>query len=261
MRKRLSAVKPNRRQILLTGAVAVAGTTGAIVAASHSDAADSGPYGSGVIANWLVLSKAISPETIIKTVIAKDGVFMFGDSIAVQDGKSLAIRLAGRTGDSLAVHNWSGRPTTQAVDALQDWATKYGMPRRILMATGTNDVFNPPVVTAQINRTMSIVGPNRTVVWVNTQMCRTARTAAMQIADQRNSAWINLQLADAQRRYPNLRIVHWAEYLAAKPTRLTAYLSDGVHTTVPYGQDARNELITQALAAAKLALPQAKSSK
>jgi hypothetical protein len=257
----LSAVKPNRRQILLTGAVAVAGTTGAIVAASHSDAADSGPYGSGVIANWLVLSKAISPETIIKTVVAKDGVFMFGDSIAVQDGKSLAIRLAGRTGDSLAVHNWSGRPTTPAVDALQDWATKYGMPRRILMATGTNDVFNPPVVTAQINRTMSIVGPNRTVIWVNTQMCRTGRTAAMQIADQRNSAWINLQLADAQRRYPNLRIVHWAEYLAAKPTRLTAYLSDGVHTTVPYGQDARNELITQALAAAKLALSQAKSAK
>ncbi|WP_132188853.1 MULTISPECIES: hypothetical protein [Kribbella] len=260
MRKRLRAVKPNRRQILLTGAVAVAGTTGAIVAASHSDAADSGPYGSGVLGNWQIMSKAIATEATIKTVVARDGVFMFGDSIAVQDGRSLAVRLAGRTGDSLAVHNWSGRPTTPAVDALQAWATRYGMPRRILMATGTNDAFNPPVFAAQINRTMSIVGPNRIVVWVNTQMCRTSKTAAMQVADQRNSAWINLQLADAQRRYPNLRIVHWAEYLAAKPTRLTAYLREGVHTTVPAGQDARNELITQGLAAAKLALPQAKSS-
>ena len=117
------------------------------------------------------------------------------------------------------------------------------------MATGTNDIFNPPAFAAQVDRTMNIVGSHRTVVWVNTQIARTAKSATVQLADQRNSAWVNSQLSDAQKKYPNLRIVRWAEYLAAKPARLTMYLREGVHTTVPGGQDARNELIVQALIA------------
>jgi hypothetical protein len=248
----LNALRPSRRQIFLAGTVAAAST----VVATEAAAASLGPYGSGVLGNWKILTKAESTEAAIRNVLAKDGVFMFGDSIAVQDGKSLAIRLAGRTTDPLAVHNWSGRPTTDAVDALQKWAETYGLPRRILMATGTNDIFNPPVFAAQVDRTMSIAGPDRLVIWVNVHIARTTSTgqpAPTQVADQRNSAWINLQLADAQKRHPNLRIVRWAEYLAAKPDRLVWYLSGGVHTTTkaPSGQDTRNELIVQALAAAK----------
>jgi hypothetical protein len=96
---------------------------------------------------------------------------------------------------------------------------------------------------------MGIAGSTRTVYWVNVQASRTSQSAAVQLADQRNSGWINLQLADAQKRYPNLKIVHWAEFLAAKPSRLTPamYLRDGVHTTVPLGQNARNELIVQTI--------------
>jgi hypothetical protein len=82
---------------------------------------------------------------------------------------------------------------------------------------------------------------------VNVQVRRTDEPAAVQVADQRNSEWIDLQLAQAQRRYPNLRIVHWAEYLAARPGRLRADLRDGRHTTVPAGQTARNTLILQAI--------------
>ena len=193
--------------------------------------------------------RAISTTAQINPVLANDGLFMFGDSIAVQDGYSLAQRLLSRTGDSIAVHNWSGRPTAPAVDALAQWASAYGLPRRILMATRTNDIFTPPVFAAQVARTMSIVGSSRTVYWVNTQVARTSQTAAVQLADQRNSAWINLQLADAQRQHPNLRIIRWAEFLASKTSRLTTYLRDGVHTTEPLGQDARNELIVQAIEA------------
>lgn len=236
---------PNRRQLLLAGTVVAAST---VIA---TDTAAAGGYGSGDLVNWTLSSKSISPEAIIKSVLARDGVFMFGDSIAVQDGRALATRLAARTGDSLAVHNWSGRPTAPAVDALASWATNYGLPRRILMATGSNDIFTPPNFGPQVDRTMSIVGPDRTVIWVNTQIARTKFPAATQLADQRNSAWVNLQLSDRQKKYPNLRIVRWAEYLAAKPGRLTWYLREGLHTTIPAGQDARNELIVQALAAAK----------
>ncbi|MEU4395904.1 hypothetical protein [Kribbella sp. NPDC023855] len=224
---------------------------GGVVAAESSSAA--GLYGSGMLTDWTTLARAISSAATIAYVRDNDGVYMFGDSIAVQDGKALAIRLKERTGASLAVHNWSGRPTAPAVDALENWALKYRMPRRILMATGTNDVFNPPVFAAQVDRTMKIVGPTRTVIWVNTQIARTGQPASVQLADQRNSAWVNSQLSDAQKKYPNLRIVRWAEYLAAKPTLLTQCLREGVHTTVPFGQDARNELIVQALAAAQAA--------
>jgi len=65
-------------------------------------------------------------------------------------------------------------------------------------------------------------------------------------ADQRNSAWINSQI---QQAVPKLRIVRWAEYLAMQPSRMTQYLRERVHTTVPTSQDARNELMTQAILA------------
>ncbi len=236
-------MKTTRRGLLTAGAVVV----GASILSTEQAFADG--YGSGALGPWEGLSKRISTLDQINPVLNNDGLYMFGDSISVQDGYSFAQRLLSRTGDVIAVHNWSGRPTTPAVDALAQWAQAYGMPRRILMATGTNDIFTPPVFAAQVDRTMSIVGPTRTVYWVNTQVARTSQTAAVQLADQRNSAWINLQLADAQRRHSNLRIVRWAEFLAAKPSRLTTYLEDGVHTTVPLGQDARNELIVQAIEA------------
>ncbi|MBM7788071.1 SGNH/GDSL hydrolase family protein [Tenggerimyces flavus] len=210
-------------------------------------------YGSGPIGDWSNSSRAISTITQIRPVLNGDGLYMFGDSIAYQDGRALAERLLDQTGDVIAVHNWSGRPTAPAVDALASWAQTYGMPNRILMATGSNDIFNPPVFAAQIDRTMTIVGPSRIVLWVNVQVARTSKPAAVQLADQRNSGWINLQLADAQKRHPNLRIVRWAEFLAARPTRLlpTNYIRDGVHTTVPLGQNARNELIVQAIKATR----------
>ncbi|WP_203590107.1 hypothetical protein [Streptomyces sp. SID13031] len=229
----------------MAGAVAAVAT---VAAAESSSAADL--YGSGQLGDWTILSRAVASTATIAYVRDNDGVYMFGDSIAVQDGKPLATRLKERTGSTLAVHNWSSRPTAPAVDALENWALKYGMPRRILMATGTNDIFNPPVFAAQVDRTMRIVGPNRTVVWVNVQIARTGKSASIQLADQRNSGWVNSQLSDAQKKYPNLRIVRWAEYLAAKPSLLTQCLREGVHTTVPFGQNARNELIVQALAAA-----------
>lgn len=231
----------------MAGAVAAVG--GVVVAESSSAA--TGLYGSGELVDWTTLNRAITSAATIAYVRDNDGVYMFGDSIAFQDGKALAIKLKERTGASLAVHNWSGRPTTPAVDALENWALKYRMPRRILMATGTNDIFNPPVFAAQVDRAMKIAGPTRTVIWVNTQIARTGQPASVQLADQRNSAWVNSQLSDAQKKYPNLRIVRWAEYLAAKPTLITQCLREGVHTTVPVGQDARNELIVQALAAAQ----------
>lgn len=245
MEKSWKSLKPSRRQLFAAGAVA---TVASVVSTTNAHAADD-DYGSGVLGAWANSTRAIATDATIRQVRDANGIYMFGDSISVQDGRALAERL-NTDGILLAVHNWSGRPTAPAVDALQDWATNFGMPQRILMATGTNDIFNPPVMAAQIDRTMSIVGPTRTVYWVNVQAARAADAYdAYRLSDQRNSGWVNLQLADAQKRHPNLKIVHWAEFLAAKPSRMspTMYLRDGVHTTVPLGQNARNELIAQTI--------------
>ncbi|WP_344844423.1 hypothetical protein [Kribbella ginsengisoli] len=231
----------------MAGAVAAASTVATTGTAAA--AVDPGPYGSGNLGEWKGLSKAVATEATIERVLSVNGVFMFGDSLGVQDGKALALRLKSKLGLELAVNNWSGRPTKDTVDALANWRANYGLPRRIVMACGTNDIFNPPMMAAQIDRAMSLVGQRTTVFWVNTQVARTGLGNAMLLADQRNSAWVNLQLAEAQRRHSNLRIVRWAEWLAAKPSRLNTYLRKGIHTSVPYGQDARNELIVQAVKA------------
>jgi hypothetical protein len=207
-----------------------------------------GAYGSGVLGAWERQARAISNEAQIRRTRETDGVFMFGDSIGVQDGPALARQLT-QLGISIAVHNWAGRPVTPAVDALDTWAQEYGLPHRILMSVGSNDIFTPPAVAAQVDRTMSIVGEERIVYWVNVQAARTAHGPDVKVADQRNSAWINLQLADAQRRFDNLRIVHWAEHLASSPNRLARLLRDGLHPSVPMGQNARNGLIIEAIKA------------
>jgi hypothetical protein len=57
-------------------------------------------FGSGGLDNSQIMGKTIAAESTIKYVQAHDGVLMFGDSIAVQDGEALATRLMGRSSGS-----------------------------------------------------------------------------------------------------------------------------------------------------------------
>lgn len=239
-------VGPTRRQLLGIGAV-VAATGVTLVGTSGAVSADT--YGSGQLGPWADLTQAISSDEQIRRVLEGDGVFLFGDSLGVQDGNDLAIRLTKTTGKALAVHSWAGQPAEFVVDTVQAWATTYGLPRRIVLSAGTNDIFKPPAVAAQVDRALRIAGPARTVYWVNTSVARTRESDLIQRADRRNSAWVNSQLDYAGRRYPNLKIVRWAEFLAEVkyPHR---YLRDGLHTSVPLGQHWRNELILRAIRSA-----------
>lgn len=218
---------------------------------AHAKAAapvvSSGTYGSGALGSWQANSRVISSSAEVRHVVASDGVVLFGDSIAVQDGAALGRLLGQQLGTSFAQYSWAGQPTSAAVDAMAAWAREYGLPRRIVMAVGSNDIFDPPAFAAQVERALQLAGPERTVYWVDVQVSRTDEPPAVQVADQRNSEWINLQLGQAALQHPNLRIVRWTEFLAARPERLHTDLRDGRHTTVPDGQDARNALILQAV--------------
>lgn len=126
---------------------------------------------------------------------------------------------------------------------MADWKRRFGLPSRIVMAVGSNDIFDPPAFAAQVERAMRVAGPSRTVYWVNVHVSRSRQPAEVRAADESNSAWINQQLEQAAVRHPNLRIVRWAEYLATEPGGPAKYLRDGVHTSEPAGQTARNDLI------------------
>jgi lysophospholipase L1-like esterase len=216
------------------------------VSASGARSLGTGPFGSGTLHPWEGLARRVSSDDEVRDALMYNGVFMFGDSIAVQDGQALERLLANRTGDSLAVYDWSGQPTSAAVDALADWEQRFGLPDRIVMTVGSNDIFDPPGFGAQVERAMHIAGPSRTVYWVNVHVNRSRQLAEVRAADQANSAWINQQLEQAAVRHQNLRIVHWAEFLASQPGGGANYLQDGIHTS-PLGQAARNELIVDAL--------------
>jgi hypothetical protein len=115
------------------------------------------------------------------------------------------------------------------------------------MEVGSNDIFNPSGFAAQINRVMTIAGPRVTVYWSEIHVSRWIQPAGIQVADQRNSSWLNAQLHTATARHQNLRVVSWATFLAQKPLhRIGNYLSDGLHTTAA-GMAARNALIVLAV--------------
>ncbi|NOL41348.1 hypothetical protein HPO96_13935 [Kribbella sandramycini] len=202
---------------------------------------------SGRLGPWENLSHRISSPAKIRAAVRGDGVFLFGDSISVQDGPALEKLVTAQTGAAVAVHDWSGQPTSAAVDALAEWSRKYGLPRRIVMAVGSNDIFDPAAFAAEVEQAMKLAGPERTVYWVNVHANRFGVPERVRSADRANSAAINQTLDQAAARHPNLRIVRWSEFLAARPGQIAKYLRDGIHTTQPAGQRARNALITQAL--------------
>jgi hypothetical protein len=200
-------------------------------------------YGSGMLGDWSGLRQVISSPSTIRQVRSAGGVFMAGDSITAATYVEL-----GQMVGPLAVNAWSGRPTAPAVDAIAGWISTYGAPQRILMATGNNDIFDPTVMGAQVDRLMTAAGPGRTVFWVSVQVSRWLYSAAVQLADQRNSGWVNAQLYEATSRWPNLRVIPWHWWLAVKPSRLAAYLTDGVHVN-PAGGTFRNTIIRDAIGA------------
>ncbi|MFD3402549.1 hypothetical protein ACFWUU_17830 [Kribbella sp. NPDC058693] len=216
-------------------------------AKTTTSAISTGSYGSGTLGSWQGNNRVISSGAHVRHVVSTNGVVLFGDSIAVQDGEALGRLLGQQLGTTFAEYSWSGQPTSAAVDAMASWAHTYGLPKRIVMAVGSNDIFDPPAFAGQVERALRIAGPGRTVYWVNVQVSRTDEPPSVQVADQRNSEWIDLQLEQAVSHHPNLRIVPWAEFLAARPDRIHTDLRDGRHTTVPAGQNARNALILQAI--------------
>jgi hypothetical protein len=161
--------------------------------------------------------------------MATASVGYFGDSIGQRIATPLTTALAGK-GVTLATDNQAGRATTQIVDQV---LREPKLPKRVVIEAGSNDVFNPPVMAAQIKRLRAALEPKGiSVLWVDVQVSRLKLSPAVQLADQRNSGWVNSQIR-AGCTAPCV-VIPWSTSLAAKPTRIVAYTGpDGVHPNQP----------------------------
>jgi hypothetical protein len=223
----------------LTSLLALAVVTGLVgPAGARTTAID---YGSGPIGDWTT-----GAHGTLGDVTEADGdpvadVFVVGDSLTTL-GRSDLIAAVNAEGHSVAVNYWSGRPTAPAVDWVLSLTTK---PKILVMATGTNDLFDPSVMTTQITRLLAGVPSTTKVLWVDTHASRWSQSATVQVADQRNSGWVNVQIHD---KLGPARVVPWSRWLQYRgPAYITNYLSDGVHPKEGTGTAFWAEVIMKSL--------------
>ncbi len=212
-----------RLLIALTVTVAVLGTFSpatATVPTSVTSTSKARTNCSGVLGDWTTFQHAnFGDLTDLDGDPAAD-VVIVGDSITTRGYAELATWLAAR-GKTLAGSYWSGRPTTPAVDWALSLSTKPGI---LVMASGTNDIFNPAVMTAQVARlkAWADAAPVTRLIWVDTFAQRTATDTC----DLRNSGWVNSQIRQTM---AGDEVCGWSLGFADNPSRIGYYIQDGIH--------------------------------
>ena len=172
-------------------------------------------FGSGSIGVWTGGAHATTGAPLDTA-----DVLIVGDSITTLGREELTSALAAE-GKTLAVNYWSGRPTQQAVDYVLSATI---LPPILVMACGTNDVYTPTAMDAQIHRLTDVILPGvEHLIWVDVQVSRPSYA----LADQRNGGFINAQIRNI---LDPANVVPWSEWFAKDPGRISYYLdSGGVH--------------------------------
>lgn len=216
--------------------VAAAGVNAAVVVRHPAQ-----NFGSGYLSSYATLNHMTSSARGFRAAAADpNGCLVVGDSIGARTAPELDALARQEFGSGCAYEVWNGRPTEGAVNALAQIAKTHGLPKRVVMISGANDIFNPPAFRAQVERAAAIVGPKRTLTWASVFVRRPLTGTAA--ADLENSRWLNILLSRVVARHENIRVVNWYGFLAARQRRLSSYLLDGVHPT-PEGRRALAQLI------------------
>lgn len=195
--------------------VAIALVASLVVPAASATA----EYGSGTLGSYSTYAHGIvgNPATA--------DVLLVGDSITTRCYSHLSDALSAQ-GKTLAVNYWSGRPTTPAVDWL---VAQPAVPPVVIMATGTNDIFTPYVMAAQVARVKAYLPAGTQLHWVDVHASRWGLDTDTQVSDQRNASWVDGQIRD---QLQPEQVINWSYAIAATPGRgvsISRYLQDGIH--------------------------------
>lgn len=191
-----------------------------------TDVVEAIDYGSGALGDYSKMQHAVS------TNWGQARVGFLGDSTGNRGRTKLAAMLMAEFGAEMAYDCWSGAPTLPLVDGLLDrdlW------PEFVVAGLGSNDVCEPPLIAAQIQRVLNAAPPETTIVWGDTYVARASVTAAMRLHDVRNSGWVNAQIHAA---LPRNQVVDWNGALGAAVGRgvsIDYYLQDGLHQWLTAG--------------------------
>lgn len=152
---------------------------------------------------------------------ANTDVLVVGDSITTRCYPALRTAFAAK-GKTLAVIAQSGANTARLTQLLMN---ALALSPTVVMAAGTNDVFNPPVMARNVAKTANWTAETTSkLYWVDTYVGRAGTTLTHDI---RNSGWVNGQIYAVA---PN--VISWNAALGSAVGRgraLSYYLQDGVH--------------------------------
>lgn len=206
-------------------------------------------YGSGYHGDYGAYHRETSPaQELAEAATAANSCLIIGDSIATFVVKDLVAELRRTSGETCVYDTWPGRATEGTANALLDIKRHHGLPPKVIVMSGTNDIFNPPLFETQMNRIVDGIGPGHEILWVSTFDSR--RPASVQShADERNTAWINDVLQRRAAHTPSLRIVRWDSLFRGDARNVDTLLSDGVHPNEA-GIEAMVHLVRSSLTAA-----------
>ncbi|WP_162872697.1 GDSL-type esterase/lipase family protein [Austwickia chelonae] len=186
-------------------------------------------YGSGFHSDYGKFTREVSSADDFRRAVADPaGCLVIGDSIATFVIRDLVADLREGTGHACVHDTWPGRATEGTANALLDLQLRYGLPPQIIVMSGTNDIFNPPLFEPQMERILDAIGPERRILWVSTFDSRRPHSPRS-AADERNTAWINGILTRRAASTPNLTIVPWDALFRGRSDNIDNLLSDGVH--------------------------------
>jgi len=165
-------------------------------------------------------------------------VLVIGDSLT-RDALPALERALARDGWNPTVRCWGGKRLDWGISQVRRARALDQLPETVVLALGTNDMWrvSPSVTRKRMDQILNILGPKRTVLWVNLHFDGG-------IAPSRaKEAWFNDQLARQAKQRPNLTVIDWAGTARSAGVRTR----DGVHYPV-LGSRARAEAIAAALA-------------
>jgi hypothetical protein len=149
---------------------------------------------------------------------------LFGDSILVRCTSKIQAAMAAK-GKTAAFIGQSSQNTKGLVDLLLATPSIGG---KVVMEAGTNSVFSPPEVAAQIARAQTWTADNGVeLFWGDTYVGRPNTINA----DLRNSGWVNSFIYSAM---PYDHVIKWQAAISAAVGRggmdmIDYYIQDGVH--------------------------------
>ncbi len=150
-------------------------------------------------------------------------VLVIGDSLT-RESLGLTAKGMRRNGWTPTFRCWGSRRLDWGTDQVVRSRQMGQLPKHVIVALGTNDISWETQQTTErrVRTLLDRIGPNRTVLWVDLHLTRSAWLDA-------RAAWFNDLLRRLEAQRPNLTVVNW--HRVARANGIRGW--DGIH----YGPD------------------------